>query len=701
MHADRWIKTACTLCRSACGVLVRVVDGEPREVKGDPDCPLNKGGLCIKGQASLEYLSSPDRLKYPLKRVGRRGEGKWERISWDDALDSAARALIGAKNDYGAESVWIGKGSAKGPEDDLVMRFANAFGTPNVSTPAFVCYVPTVSAAMFTYGLSPGPLPRADYEGSPACILVWAANAKETDPPEYWDTLRALDKGARLVVIDPRQIELAARADLWLRPRPGTDLALALAMMHVIVNEGLWDKDFVGSWTAGFDELKAHVQDYSPERVASITWLDPETVRKAARLYATSKPACIQWGNGFEHSINSFQMGRAMWILIAITGNFAVPGGNVRFTSPGMVARGSADWSLSTLMRPDVRGMSVSAGAGLLPVARHICYGDVIRAILEEDPYPIHVAFLQSTNPLLGFFNSRAVYEAVNSLDFIVASDFFMTPSVALADIVLPVATYLESDGVSASPNLPVAQIQQKVAEVGECRSDFNIVNELAKRTGLRKYFWESERQYFDDILRPIGITFEELKRIGTFPNSPLYGGYKDAFKTPSGKIELYSSRLGAWGFDPLPVYYEPPETPFSDPDLAKEYPLIFTSGKSVAYKHSMGRNIPSLRAHHPEPTVDIHPDTAQKLGIKEGDRVYVETKRGRITQKARFSAGLDPRVVFVDYDWWFPEEGLPTLLGWEKSNTNILTSYDLPRNREMGTTTLRGMSCKVYPVDG
>lgn len=700
MATERLVKTACTMCKSCCGILVRMSGDRILGIEGDPDNPINRGKLCINGLCALEYLSSPDRLKYPLRRVGERGGGKWERISWDDALGEVAEALTQAKNNYGAESVLIAKGSAMGPEDDIVMRFANAFGTPNVSTPAFVCYVPTVTASLFTYGLT-GPAPRGDYDGVPACILVWAANTKETDPPVFWDTVRALDKGAKLVVIDPRRIELCTRADIWVQPRPGTDLALALGMINVIVNEDLWDREFVGNWAIGFDELKAHVQNYPPEKVAPITWVDAQVIRKTARFFATNKPACVQWGNGLEHNINSFQMGRAMWMLIALTGNLGVPGGNVQFESRGLLPRGSPAYTLSSLVPSDLRNNTVSAQAGMLPVAKHILHRDIARAILEEDPYPIRAAFFQSCNPLLGFVNSRKMHEAIKKLDFVVVSDYFITPTAALADVLLPVATYLESDGVSAQPNGPVAQIQQKVADFGECWSDIKIVNELAKKCGLREYFWENEAECYDAILKPIGITFEDLKKIGTFSSRPKYGSYESAFKTPSGKIELYSDRLKKWGFDPLPAYYEPPETPYSDPELAKEYPLILTSGKSAVYKHSMGRQIAGLRTHHPEPIIDIHPETADRLGIEEGDRVYIETKRGRIIQKARLSSELDPRVVFVDYDWWFPEKGPSSLFDWEKSNVNVITGCDLPTNREMGSATLRGFLCKVYPVEG
>jgi anaerobic selenocysteine-containing dehydrogenase len=701
MPTQQVIRSACSLCKSCCGVLLKVEGDKVIGVEGDPENPINRGQLCAKGQASLEYLYSPERLKHPLRRAGQRGAGKWEKISWDEALDEVAKALTEAKEKYGAESVMVAKGMAKGVEDDLMMRFANSFGTPNVGTPTCVCFVPTITAAVFTYGLRPGLTPLMDYDGSPACILVWACNPQETDPPEYWDINRALDKGAKLAVIDPLRIELAKRANMWVQPRPGSDLALALAMINVIINEGLWDKNFVDNWTVGFDELKAHVRDYSPEKVSEITWVDAEAIRQIARFYATNKPACIRWGNGLEHNINSFQTARAVWILVAITGNLCVPGGNVPFASPKSLRRGSNEATLANKLEADVINKNLSTKAGMLPVLRHLLHRDFVNSIIEGKPYPIRVAFLESANPLIGYFDARKVYEALKKLDTIIVADMFMTPTAALADIVLPVATYLEYDGINTPPNLPVIQAQQKVAQAGESWSDPKIFIELAKKMGLGNDFWESEEQYWDSLLESINMTYEELKEIGSTTCEPLYGDYEHAFNTPSKKVELYSKQLADWGFDPLPVYHELPETPYSDPELAKEYPLIFTSRKLEQYRGSAGRHIPSLRAAHPEPVVYIHPETAGKLGIKDGDMVYIETKRGRITQKAELTADLDPRVVYIDYDWWFPEADLSTLYDWDRANINILTSNDLPCNREFGTPTIRGILCKVYPAGG
>jgi len=686
------VRSTCGICQIGCGILVHVDNGRVIKVEGDPESPLNEGVLCPKGLASLEYLYHPDRLKHPLKRVGGRGEGKWQRISWDEAINTIAKEFTKARDNYGAESVAFMLGAAKAGEY-YPLRFASAFGTPNVARQGHVCFVPRMNASRITYGFYAVP----DYEYPPACIVVWGKNMAETLHHAYSRALRAIDRGSKLMVIDPRRIDLAAKADLWVQLRPGADLALALGMINVIVNEELFDKAFVKQWTVGFDELKIHVQDYTPERVTDITWVPAEMIKQAARFYGANKPACIQWGNAIDHGVNSFQTARAISILRAITGNLGIPGGESQWSLAPLL-----DWEqLGLLDKIPEDKWERRAGAEykLIATEKRLLPQSLIRTIVEEDPYPIHVTFVQGANPLLSFSNAQETYRALKKLDFLVVSDMFMTPTAALADIVLPVASYLEFDSIVAPPySHAVILVQQKVTRIGECWSDYEILCELANKLGLGEYFWDTEEECLDAILKPAGLTFEEFRKVGVISGSKRYRSYESqGFATPSGKVELYSSQLKEWGFDPLPLYHEPPETPYSDPELAKEYPLIFTSWKSEPYRHSGGKQIAALRGSHPEPIVTIHPETAGKLGIKEGDWVYIETKRGRIKQKATLSTGIDPRVVGTDYAWWFPEKEVSDLYGWAESNVNILTNDKPPFNREMGSTNLRGILCRVY----
>jgi len=706
MINDGVIRSTCGLCTGNCGVLISLENGRAVEIRGDPESPHSKGGLCRIGLASLEYLYHPERLKHPLRRSGWKGEGKWQQISWDEALSQIADELNRARKNYGPESVAMIYGSAKGYQDTCLRRFANAFGTPNVLSADYVCHVPRMLAAEITFGFFPG----ADYGYPPACIISWGANKAET---RFWVNkacVQALDRGAKLIVIDSLETEIAKRADLWLQPRPGSDLALALAMINVIVNEGLFDSDFVANWTVGFDKLKTHVQDYPPDKVAEITWVDAKTISEAARFYAVNKPGHIGWGNALDHNLNSFQASRAISILMAITGNLGAPGGEIESSASGhreeatessgtgMLGYWSPQLELRDKLPRDKRQNRVGADLNLLPDYRNILPYCTLKAITEGDPYPIRAGYVQGSNPLLSWPDTQETYMGFKKLDFLAVADMFMTPTAAVADIVLPVASYLEFDGIALAPTGSVAQVQRKAAQVGECRSDHEILTELAKRLGLGRDFGDSVDDFWNAILEPIGLTFEEFKQRGLISAPRQYGIYKrNGFKTPSSKVELYSSELEEWGLDPLPIYYELPETPYSDPELAKEYPLVYTSRKVAPYRHSGGKQIPSLRRSHPEPLTIIHPETASKLGVEEGDWVYVETKRGRIKQKAVLSTGIDPRVVVLDYGWWFPERGETELYGLAESNINVLTDNKPPLSRDIGSANLRGTLCKVY----
>jgi len=686
------IKTTCRLCYNGCGVLVRVKGGRPLRVEGDPDHPLNRGLLCKKGQASLEYLESPYRLRHPLKRVGSRGEGKWERIPWDAALDEMARSFAQSKEKHGAEAVQIIRGGHKGISDGYLARFANVFGTPNIASMASVCFVPGIKASQYTYGYYAYP----DFAYSPKCMVVWGCDPSATNIPLYHEILGAVDKGARLIVIDPVKTPLAERADLWLRLRPGTDLALALGMIHVITEGEIYDGDFVRDWTVGFEELGRHVKDYDPQRVAEITWLDQEQIIQAARVYASSRPAGIHWGNGLDTNINSIQNSRAICILRAITGNLGIPGGEVKWTDPPILGRDSADFTLPDQVPASIRNRRISMKDNLAPFVYYSLPQRIIRAVLEGDPYPIRAAYISGGNILCSYTNSKETYEALKGLEFIAVSDMFMTPTAMMADIVLPVASYLEFDSVETSVSPPIASVQQQVATVGESWPDAKIINELAKRMGL-PHFWDDVHDSLNVILGPAGITFDEFREAGVLPGKKIYRHYEEGgFDTPSGKVELYSRQFEEWGFDPMPLYYELPETPFSDPDLAQQYPLVAVSKKREVYRHSRDRQISSLRKVNPEPVVSIHPETAGKLGIEEGDRVYVETRRGKIQQKASLTPDIDPRVVDIDYGWYFPERTDGELMDWALANINILTDNQPPFNREMGSTNLRGFCCKV-----
>lgn len=698
-HNERVVKSTCGLCQAGCGVRVHIENNTPKQIEGDPDSPVNKGALCAKGLASLKYLNHPDRLKHPLKKKEAHNGGEWERISWDAALDIVAHELTEAKTVYGPESLIFIRGSFKGAYEGTFMgRFANALGAPNIASMASVCYEPRTLGSELTCGFSPVP----DYNYPPACTVVWGANLADTRIGEHGQTIRAVQKGSKLIVIDPRKIKLSEKADLWLQPRPGSDLALALGMLNVIIEECLFDENFIDNWTVGFNELKTHVQDYSPEVVEQLTWVKASAIKQAAALYATSGPAVIQMGNAIDHNMNNFQTARAISILRAISGNLGVPGSEISCTPPPIrLPMGSPELDLREMISDELRAKRLNAADGLLPMLFYSLPESIVKAILHDDPYPVRAGFIQGGNMLLTYTNAQKTYQALKKLDFLIVSDMFMTPTAAMADIVLPAATYLEFDSIVAPPYYPVAQIQQKVDQVGESRSDFRILQDLAQRLGFGQHFWHSEQESLDYILNPAGLTFEEFRNIAVIEGHKNYRQHeKHGFKTPSGKVELYSDRLKEWGFDPLPVIHQSEAFSVHRPELNKEFPFVLTSWKSGVFRHSGGKQIPTLRDTHPEPVVWIHPDAAARLGIADGDSVSIETQRGKIRQKAYLTNNIDPRVVGVDYAWWFPEKGPENLYGWAEANINILTDDGPPYGREMGTPNLRGFSCRIrrYP---
>jgi anaerobic selenocysteine-containing dehydrogenase len=539
--------------------------------------------------------------------------------------------------------------------------------------------------------------------------MVWGVNIPATRSNKYREFVQAVKKGMKVISIDPLQTGIAGKADLWLRTRPGTDLALGLGMIHVIIKERLYDREFVEKWTVGFDELKAHVQEYPPERVSDITWIPSDLIIEAARMYAGNRPARIEWGNALDQQLDSFQAARAVSILMAITGNLGVPGGEeetrgsgFRDADPdkessqiGVLGRWSRELELRHMMKAEDRKRKV--GPDLLPDFRYVLPQSVVKAILQDDPYPIRAMFIQASNPLSCWPNLQKTLEAFQGLDFLAVSDMFMTQTAAMADIVFPAASYLEYDGVQITPQGTIAQFQRKVAQIGECRSDHEIINGLARQLGLGEFFWDSIDAFWDTILAPAGLTFEELGKRDRFVGKTGQKEYrqyeKSGFKTPSGKVEIYSEQLGRWGFDPLPTYGEAP----GNPDQAGEYPLLCTTWKLGVYRHSGGRQIPSLRRVHPEPRVIIHPEAAAERGIAQGDWVTIETPSGMITQKANVSALVDPRVVVADHAWWFPERDGKDLFGFQDANYNVLTTDRPPYNREMGSFSIRGIACNVF----
>jgi len=696
---DTVVKSHCRMCHGGCGVLVYTKDGKAAKVVGDPDCPINHGTLCSKGIASAQFAYHPDRLTHPVRRIGPKGSGKWERISWDEALDTIARHILEYKEEFGAKSVVMGYGTGR-ENEGVIYRFANLLGTPNVLTAGHFCYGPRIATGIITCGTNP----IVDYEHNPQCIMVWGNNPVISNPDEYKGESFSvcLDKGARLIAVDPRLTRVAARADVWLQLRPGTDTALALGMLNVIITEGLYDREFVENYVHGWKPFVERVNEYPLDRIEKITWVPREKIQQAARLFATTKPAAIQWGVAIEQQVTCTDNNRCLMALMGITGNIDVPGGQVLFRPPKI--RNVSQFGAHDML-PEGQAEKRLGGdrfrlAGNFAIINPKCVWD---AILEEKPYPVKMLFFISSNPVMTRGNAREVYRALEKVEFMVVSDFFLTPTAELADIVLPAATWLEMDYIGDFWKrhgyiLP----RRKVIQVGECRSDHEMLNDLAHRVGQGTYWWDSFEGGLDYILEPMGMTWQEFKKMDYVRGEVRYHKYKDkGFSTPTKKFELYSTLLEKWGYDPLPQFREPPESPYSTPELYENYPYILITGARLpGFFHSENRQIPWLRELHREPICEIHPETAQKEGIRDGDWVTIESPRGKIRQRARLSAGIDPRVVGAQHAWWFPERKDPAH-GWDESNINILTDNSFENcDPAMGATHVRSLLCRIYPAN-
>ena len=533
-----------------------------------------------------------------------------------------------------------------------------------------------------------------------------------THPTQGRDVMIGKMNGAKLVVIDPRFTEIASKADIFLQVRPGTDDALALSMLNVIINEKLYDKEFVNKWCVGFDQLKERVQGYTPNWASKITWITEKEIIQTARLFATSKHAAIHTRMGVCMSTNTIQTIRAISVLAALCGNLDVKGGNLIPNRPkGFKTRAEIVWKELTLP-PDLENRRIGAHEFPLLCSSESLGGNfshppsVIHAMMSGKPYPIKALWVLN-DLLVCLEGAKETKEALANVDFIVGSDFFMTSTMELCDIILPPCTYLEREEVveSICTNNVIGARQKVIQPLYETRDEKEIDLEIAKRMGLKfPPHWQTLKDFNDYRVKGMGIHFEDLKEKGYMAGPVHYKKYEETgFPTPSGKVELYSSILEKYGYDPLPYYQENPETPVSTPDLAKEYPLILiTGGRHVVYYHSLGRQIPWLREIMPDPNLEIHPETASQLGIKEGDWVWIEAPRGRgrIKMRAELTEAVHPEVVHAPSHWWFPEMKESHHGAWE-SNINAILSNDPPYDPICGATPLRGNLCKVYKVDG
>ncbi len=695
-------KCACRGCHGGCLYDVTVDDGKVVKVRPSKDGPLNKGRGCIKGMTIIEQMYHPDRLLYPQRRIGPRGAGTWERISWDEAFDLIATRMNELIDTYGPECITTMTGTGR-HHLPYITRLANAIGTPNRSSAGtLICYGPRRTAAWRTSGI----LCSVDYYGEvkPGGLLVWGHNPAISGPDGelQWNIKDAVKGGTPIIVIDPQYTELAQQAHIWMRIRPGTDCLLALAFLRILIDEDLYDHDFVDNYCYGFKELTDCVREYDLDFVSEMTTLPKEQIIEAAHWIASTKPLGLEYGCAFEQNTNCFDTCRAIFMIPAITGNYDVPGGFVESKELAPAISPPPNKLSDEVVKKTLDGGCVFTAHQ--PMA-HPWY--MMEAIRTGEPFKIRGMFTHANNTLMSFADSKHTYECLKELDFFVYMDIFMTPTAELADVVLPAALWPEVNCFFSMPEFvdSVVLSQQKLVQVGECMTDEDFFFELCRRAGWNygaDKIEDIQQWQIDELVRRRpeleGLTIESLREKGFVDPERYYYKYKTrGFLTPTKKFELYSTMMEAEGGDPLPHWRTLPESKEGSPELYGKYPLILiTGGRKQEYFISNGRQIKTLRKMAPFPLVKMHPDTAAKYGIEEGDWVWIENQRGRITQKAKLVPQMDPNVVNCDFAWWYPEAGPPGY-GWDESNANVLTSAGPELDPYMGAYTMRSLLCKIY----
>lgn len=703
--------TFCHICPNHCALKAIVEGGKVVEVKADGGsgfpvhmCSVQKGADHLIGT-----INSPDRLKKPLKRKGEKGEGRWEEITWDEALDTIAERLLRIKEEEGPERFTMILGEPKGMEFFFGQRFASAFGTPNVITPGNYCGVQSTESLSFTFG---SRYIMARMEGDPKVVVIWGANLAHTGGTfsnvGRYDLNRLLVEGnTKFIVIDPKDIEIwpekgmhASDADYWVKPKPNSDGLLAMGMIKVIIEEGLYDAEYVKNWTLGFDELCEEIKTFTLDDVETLTWVPQQTIREVARVYATHKPGVIGSGNALEGSCQAFQTLRAICILRGITGNVNTPdGGHVdlevpEYYRPGSFMLGDMKDKLAEYPRSPERTL----GEGEYTLATRFGYVPtqaLIKALLEEKPYRPKAGLALVTNPLLTYPDSEATEKAFRKFEFLVVSELFHTATTKIADIVLPAAFMHEHDTIAIWPAW-FANIRANCKLVdppGEAWSDIKMINELAKRVGLRQYFWENEEEAFDYMLKPMGLTWKEFRDNVKYiqgkskhdPNRVI------GYGTSSGKVELYCEKLKKSGVDPLPRFEKLKEPLLGRFELSGEYPLMMTNYKSEIFMLSGYRNVDQLSKKSLSPTVFLNSETAKEMGMEDGDWIYIETYKGRTKQRLSTQDNIHPKIVNTEFGWGDHE--------YADSNMNVLTDYRPPHDLATGSVAIRGYPCKVYKV--
>lgn len=729
--------TNCHYCGYCCAFLATVEDGHVIDLQPDPTrYPYDDRILagCRRWRMNLAALDGDDRINHPLRRVGERGANQWERVGWDEALDDIAMRLRELADQHGPETLASAIG---GPHASFwpLHRFMNLFGSPNNMGIGQICWNPRIWMDALTFGWTV----EADITpGLTECLFIWGTNPAQSDNSAFWRAIIQFSKTeASLVVIDPRRTQVAALADIWLPVRPGTDCTLALAFMHVIIEEGLVDRAFVDEWCHGFDELADHVKPYTPAHAARECGVSEDDIVRAARLFGGARAAALVSGRGIDQvGVNVAPTHRAICCLRAITGNVDKQGACVLAEASDFVPE--VDMEMTDALAPEHRARCLNTQR--TPLQCYEGYAKarklteklgrrlperyltsaapdlVLRAMETGEPYPVRALIVNATNPLITYADIHRVFKAFMGLDLIVVLDYYMTPTASIADYVLPIAGAIER---------PIFQVHGGVANNGyggpaavapyyERRTDYEVFRELGMRLGQADA-WPEEtlEDAFAAQLAPTGMDWETYCQIGLYYQPPAYekhlipgpDGAPRGFATTTGKIELASEFLPRVGGTRLP---EPGgHLSLCSSELIERVQAeggahlrMITGSRKQPYNASMYFNNPEFRAKSPVPVAEVSEATAERLGLVAGDTVEIATDQG----SARFelaTARMRDDLVNVDYGWWHPEwePGAPDFGGMWESNVNCLTTCELAEPM-IGTWSYNDIDCVIKRVD-
>ncbi len=712
-------RALCATCDIACSVGTETKKGRVVKVRAS-DNPLFRDNICMKGVYAPRGFANPNRLMHPMKRVGERGSGKFERVTWDEAMADIGARLKAIIAKYGPES-WAVSTSQwnTGTDCGLSRRLMNHIGSPNWISGVALCAGNTAAVNRLTYGW----FPMGDFNNTNCIVLIGHNPTRHSWSPIYSMIRTRQARGAKLIVLDPRKSENAARADIWLPLKAGSDTAMLFGWLKVIIDEKLYDAQFVRDWTVGWEDLKRRVDEFPLSRVAELTGCKEADIRAAARMYATQGPSLIPWTPITDQQRNSTSGIRLQTILRAICGNLDVVGGEtLQGLNPDIIPEtvieahevlpeeqklkqlGTEDHPVFTYRGQDALREPMKRVWGHEYVNQVVgCYmanpNSTFKAMAGKGPYPVKAFVFMGNNPLLSYANMPLILEGMMNQELIVAHEQFMTPSAQLADYVLPADSWLERPWMSDMFGwMSASRPSEKSMEPpGECESTFSFLKRLAGALDRPEVIpWESVEELYDWRLEKTGMSFEEFsKNYEVYFNKPRYKKYEQTgFATPSGKVELKSSILEDLGFDPLPYFREDPPAPEGF-DL-----MLFTGVREDGFFQTGHRHIAEMRAKNPEPVCFLSKKTAKKQGLREGDWVEVESTTGTVSMKVSVRDGMPNGRVRILHGWWKPElgRGLEAGLSGTMTYSDAQLTGDDPDyfDQEQGIPHFKGVPCKL-----